>query len=154
GDGDTAVIEEFRSVLEVNMGSYDEERVIAHPITSVADILAELDTSDVVVATRFHNVLMAMLLNKPVIAISFHHKVSSLMTQVGVSEYCHDIHQMDPDRLIVEFQRLEGNEVAAKRTIARAAAEARAALDEQYDSLFGSPPHGPASHGTPEQDRS
>ena len=50
---------------------------------------------------------MAMLLHKPVIAISFHHKVSSLMAQMALSEYCHDIHQMDADRLIAQFQKLE-----------------------------------------------
>ena len=78
GDADTIVIEEFRSALKARLGSYDEERIIEQPIASVQDVLTELAATDVVVATRFHNVLLAMLLNKPVIAISFHHKCSSL----------------------------------------------------------------------------
>ncbi len=65
GDSDAIVIDEFRSVLEAQLGSYDEERIIDHPIESVEDILAELAASDIVVATRFHNVLHAMQLNKP-----------------------------------------------------------------------------------------
>ena len=79
------------------------------------DLLAGLAATDVVVATRFHNVLMAMLLNKPVIAISFHHKCSSLMRQMGLSDYCHDIHQMDADRLIGQFRKLEQEREAVKR---------------------------------------
>ncbi len=79
GDADTIVIEEFRSALQARLGAYDEERIIEQPIASVQDVLAELAATDVVVATRFHNVLLALLLNKPVIAISFHHKCSSLM---------------------------------------------------------------------------
>ena len=71
----------------------------------VQDVLAELAATDIVVATRFHNVLLALLLNKPVIAISFHHKCSSLMHQMKLSEYCHDIDHMDANRLIVQFQR-------------------------------------------------
>ena len=139
GDGDTIVIDEFRSVLQSRLGTYDEERIIEQPIASVQDVLAELAATDVVVATRFHNVLMAMLLNKPVIAISFHHKCSSLMRQMKLSEYCHEIHQMDADRLIGQFRKLEQNREAVKRTIAQGVDEARAALDEQYDILFASP---------------
>jgi polysaccharide pyruvyl transferase WcaK-like protein len=138
GDGDPMVIEEFRSVLQARLGSYDEERIIAQPIASVQDVLAALAASDVVVATRFHNVLLALLLNKPAIAISFHHKCSSLMRQMKLSEYIHEIHQMDADRLIGQFGKLEQNREAVKRTIGDGVAEARAALDEQYDLLFAS----------------
>ena len=139
GDNDTMVIEEFRSVLRARLGSYDEERVVEQPIASVQDVLAELSATDVVVATRFHNVLLSLLLNKPVIAISFHHKCSSLMRQMKLSEYCHDIHDMDADRLIEQFRKLEQNREAVKRTIDQGVDDARAALDEQYDLLFASP---------------
>ena len=133
------MIGEFRSALKARLGSYDEDRVIDQPIVSVQDVLAELAATDVVVANRFHNVLFAMLLDKPTITISFHHKCSSLMSQMEVSEYCHDIHQMDADRLIAQFQELERNEQAVKRTIARGSDGARAALDEQYELAFASP---------------
>ena len=136
GDHDTIVIEEFRSVLKARLGSYDEDRIIEHPIKSVDDLLAELAATDVVVATRFHNVLLSLLLNKPVIAISFHHKCSSLMGQMQLSEYCHEIDDIDADQLIVQFTSLEQNRDAVKRTIGRGVDEARAALDEQYDLLF------------------
>jgi chemotaxis methyl-accepting protein methylase len=82
---------------------------------------------------------MAMLLTKPVIAISFHHKCSSLMRQMQLAEYCHEIHRMDTDRLIGQFRKLERNREAVKRTLAQGVDEARAAVDEQYDFLFGEP---------------
>ena len=138
GDGDRSVIEEFRSVLKAELGSYDEERIIEQPIVSVQDVLAELAATDIVVATRFHNVLLAMLLNKPVIAITFHHKCSSLMREMKLSEYCHEIDRMDADRLIMQFRKLEQNREAVKRTIEQGVGEARAAADEQYDLLFAS----------------
>jgi chemotaxis protein methyltransferase CheR len=145
GDGDTVVIEEFRSALDAQLGSYDTERIIEQPIASVHDVLAQLAATDVVVATRFHNVLMALMLDKPVIAISFHHKCSSLMSEMKMSEYCHDIHQIDTDRLIAQFQKLEQDEATVRRTIARETDVARAALDEQYDFLFGSTSSGDAA---------
>ena len=136
GDADSTVIEEFRLVLESRFGSYDENRVIEQPIGSIQELLGGLASSDVVVATRFHNVLMAMLLNKPVIAISFHHKCSSLMRSMDLSDYCHDIHDMDADRLISQFRQLEQNREAVVQTIGVGVDEARASLEEQYDRLF------------------
>ena len=138
GDNDTIAIEEFRSVLQARLGSYDQERIIEQPIASVEDLLAELGTTDVVVVTRFHNVLLALLHKKPVIAISFHHKCSSLMRQMKLSRYCHDIDHMDADRLIDQFRNLEQDREAVTRTIGQGVDEARASLDEQYDLLFTS----------------
>ena len=136
GDADSIVIEEFRSVLASRLGGYDEDRVIEQPIRSVQELFAGLASTDVVVATRFHNVLMAMLLDKPVVAISFHHKCSSLMRSMELSDYCHDIHDMDADRLISQFRQLERDREAVVHAIGLGVDEARTALEEQYDLLF------------------
>jgi polysaccharide pyruvyl transferase WcaK-like protein len=136
GDGDTAVIDDFRSVLRQRLGDAHERRILEQPIVSVPDVLSGLATTDVVVATRFHNVLLSLLLNKPVIAISFHHKCSSLMRKMNLSEYCQDIHQINADRLIAQFESLEQNRDVVKATIDHGVGEAREALDEQYELLF------------------
>ena len=138
GDADAFVIDDFRSVLRTRLGSYDEERIIAEPIGSVQDVLAALAATDVVVATRFHNVLLALLLGKPATAISFHHKCSSLMRQMKLSEFCHEIDHMDADRLIGQFRDLERDQEAVKCRIAQGVTEARAALEEQYELLMAS----------------
>ena len=137
GDADTEAIDDFRSVVSARLGGAGADRITARPIRSVSDLLDELAATDFVVATRFHNTLLALLLNKPVIAISFHHKCSSLMRQMGLSEYCHEIHQIDSDELIAQFSQLERNRDAVKRSIAAAVEWAQAALDDQYDALFG-----------------
>jgi len=138
GDADTFVIADFRSALQGRLGTYDEGRILQQPIESPQDLLAQIAATDVVVATRFHNVLLAMLLNKPVIAISFHHKCSSLMSQIQLPEYCHDIHSIDTKRLIAQFRMLEQNRAAVEQKLGEGADEARAALDEQYALLFAS----------------
>ena len=136
GDSDTLVVSDFRTLLGARFGTYDEDRVIYDPIASADDILSQLAATDFVVATRFHNILLAFMLNKPVIAISFHHKVASLMASVGMAEYCHDIHQMDGERLITQFQALEQNSEAVKTVIAECVRQNRVALEEQYDLVF------------------
>jgi polysaccharide pyruvyl transferase WcaK-like protein len=89
-----------------------------------------------VVATRFHNVLLALLLNKPVISISFHHKCASLMSEMGLGEYCHDINHMNAGRLIEQFQDVERNAEKLKPVIRQKVEQSRKALDEQYSLIF------------------
>ena len=117
GDADTMVVDDLRAVLRERLASNIDERVTDHPIGSIHELLSQLSATDLVVATRFHNVLMSLLLNKPVIAISFHHKCSSLMSEMGLSEYCHDINQMNADTLIEQFQALVRNADDVKQMI-------------------------------------
>jgi len=137
GDGDDAlVIDEFKDLLQARIKSFDEGRIFATPITTYQDVLDQFAMTDIVVATRFHNVLFALLLDKPVIAISFHHKCSSLMEQMGLSDYCHDINQIEADRLIDQFEDLVTNREAVKRQMRTRVHESQKALGEQYDLLF------------------
>ncbi len=129
---DTHVTHEFKSLLKKRSVMYGEERIIDEPIASVDDLLKQLATTDVVVATRFHNVLLALLLNKPVIAISFHHKCASLMSQMGLSEYCQDINRLSSVRLTEQFSQLCQSSDGVKRMIREKVRACRDALDEQY----------------------
>ena len=135
---DREVTAEFRCKLKVRLGAYEEHRVVYNPVSSVDGLLSELASTDVVVATRFHNILMALLLNKPVISISFHHKCASLMSEMGLAEYCHDIRRMDAGRLIEQFQDVERNADRLKHVISEKVDQARKALDEQYALIFKS----------------
>ncbi len=133
---DRDVTKEFRHLIQQRSSSDDGKRIIDEPIESVQDLLAQLAATDFVVATRFHNVLLALLLNKPVISISFHHKCSSLMNQMGLSQYCQDINHLNADRLIAQFCQLQQNAGRVKRLIQEKVSASRDALDEQYSTIF------------------
>jgi polysaccharide pyruvyl transferase WcaK-like protein len=136
GDADPGVIDDLRAVLRRSLGSGTAERVTDCPTYSPQELLLELATTDLVVATRFHNVLMSLLLDKPVIAITFHHKCSSLMNQMGLSDYCHDINRMNARILIRQFQDLVRDADDVKQVITQRVAASKRALDEQYELLF------------------
>jgi polysaccharide pyruvyl transferase WcaK-like protein len=133
---DSAVTHDFRCLLHERLSMCDADRVIDEPAISVGDLLSQLEATDIVVATRFHNVLLALLLNKPVISISFHHKCASLMRQMGLSDYCQDINDLNADRLIDQFCQLEKNAGRLRPMIRQKAEEYRKALDDQYNLLF------------------
>ena len=126
----------FRDLLRERLSACDEGHIIDEPICSVEDLLSQIAATDIVVATRFHNVLLALLCNKPVISISFHHKCESLMSAMGLSEYCLDINDLSADRLIEKFCDLETNADKLKPLIREKAREFREALADQYKCIF------------------
>jgi polysaccharide pyruvyl transferase WcaK-like protein len=128
--------EEFRSLLKASLDQYDEQRIIDQAALSVEQLLPQIAATDMVVATRFHNIVLALLLNKPVISISFHHKCTSLMEEMGLSDYCQDINHMDAGRLIQQFRDLERNADKLKPVIREKVKQSRKALDEQYGLIF------------------
>lgn len=137
GDGnDISAIHEFMSLLKVRSEILQQERVIAEPIESSKDLMSQIAATDFVVGTRFHNVLLALFLKKPSIAIAFHPKCSSLMSQMGLSEYCQDIKQLNSNDLIEQFCQLEKNAANLTQMLRDKGEACRAALDQQYEVII------------------
>jgi polysaccharide pyruvyl transferase WcaK-like protein len=133
---DVSATQEFKCLLRRRPLVSSEAHIIDEPILSVDDLLSQIAATDIVVATRFHNVLLALLCEKPVISISFHHKCSSLMSAMGLSSYCLDINDLKTDRLIEKLCDVELNADTIKASIREKVGEFREALDEQYRFIF------------------
>jgi len=132
---DTTTIADVKAALRRCTHDVDE-RVVHHSIASPHELLSHLSATDFVIATRFHNVLMGLLVGRPVVAISFHHKCSSLMSEMGLSDYCLDINEITPDRLIRKFEAIVRHSEELNSTIRQHVERSRSALDEQDELLF------------------
>jgi polysaccharide pyruvyl transferase WcaK-like protein len=132
---DIPVIRQFKSLLASRLSSLTLASVIDEPISCVDDLLTQLATTDLIVATRFHNVLLALLLGKPTLAISFHHKCTSLMKQVELSEYCLDINCLSADALVAKFVELEHDADSIRSQSLQKTLGFRELLDRQYSEI-------------------
>ena len=133
---DRQALQAFRDLLQERLSPCAEGHIISEPICSIEELLSEIVACDVVVATRFHNIILALLCDKPVISISFHHKCQSLMSSMGLIEYCLDISDLRADQVIEKFSDLETNADKLKLLIKEKARDFRGALDEQYKYIF------------------
>ena len=140
--GDMHTRQEFKELLGEWLVAGDECHIIDEPVLSVENLMSQIAATDIVVATRFHNVVLALLCNKPVISISFHHKCESLMSAMGLSRYCLDINDLNADRLIEKFCDVKANASTLKRVIKGKVGEFRNELDEQYKVIFNNAHHG------------
>jgi polysaccharide pyruvyl transferase WcaK-like protein len=133
---DIPVTRFFTELLTHNGSIGTRGRLFNEPAASADQLLSQVASTDLVVATRFHNVLLSLLLEKPVIGITFHHKIVSLMTQMDLAEYCLDINTLDVQRLIQQFCELKHDADRVKSVIRQKTKECREALDQQYAAIF------------------
>ncbi len=133
---DGRVREDLRAFLERSGLRYEAGQIIDEPACSVDELLSQLAGTDIVVASRFHNVLLALMLRKPVVAISFHEKVDSLMKAMGMTQFCQDIEKVDVDQLIDQLAALEVGAESIKCGLEQESKLYRAKLEEQYEHIF------------------
>lgn len=129
---DQGVRRDLRRELEERGYSYEDGRIVDEPTSSVNELLSQLASVDVVVSSRFHNVLLGLMLGKPAIAVSYHEKFQPLMSGLGLEEFCQDIEQIDVDELIKKVCKLIEDAPVIRSQIASKTESYRAALDEQY----------------------
>ena len=131
---DVRVTEDVVAALRGRSG--DEGEVLADPAQSVEQLVRQLSTTELVISPRFHNLVLALALHKPVIALSDHPKLDSLVASFGMSDYRLPLETVDVDGLIALFQRLRDDAERLKARIREQTEEYRQALDERYDAAF------------------
>jgi len=133
-ENDRSVVEEILTDVR-SARPAREGWVVAEPVTSFTQLAEAIAPAHSVVATRFHNVLCALKLDKPTISIGYSEKNATLMTDAGLGEYCQSVNSLDLERLIEQFIELEQRSERLKAEIeAKSAANARL-LDDQFAEL-------------------
>lgn len=134
---DGRVRQDLKAQLDTSGLREDElQKILDEPAASADDVLAQIADSDIVVASRFHNVLLALMLGKPVLAISYHEKVDALLAGVGLQQFRQDIEHIDLEQLVLKFLELEANIEPLKLQIETETKGYRRALTKQYDHII------------------
>jgi len=112
-------------------------RVVFRPVFDLEGLLRQMADFQFVVTSKFHGVVFSHLLCKPVIALSYHHKIDDLMKAVRHEEYCLDIEHFDLQALIEAFKGLVANGENLKCRFREATMTYQNVLEKQFDNLFG-----------------
>jgi len=112
-------------------------RLVAEPMPGFPELLGQIVRTDAVVGTRYHNVLLSLLLERPAISLGYSRKNDGLVHGIGLETYCQDVATFDVDRLIADFERLVRLPEPPIGPIRRRNATYRRQLDQQYDLFVG-----------------
>ncbi len=133
---DTPVVRQLVALLKRKNISTDAPLLRSEPALTVNELLSQICETEVVISPRYHNLLLALIQNKPVIALSDHPKLDSLVTDIGLGNYLLPLVSLSSDVLIDKFKQLEENKDSLKLHIAAEVKTYRQELDSLYAGLF------------------
>ncbi|MFF8955324.1 polysaccharide pyruvyl transferase family protein [Streptomyces sp. NPDC014894] len=123
------------AVVDAILDAVDSPLVSAADAASLADLMKEAAAADAVVATRYHNLVCALRVGTPTLALSYAAKSDALMARMGLDAYCHPAREVDPDRLLEQFRALERGSARLRRILAERNRIAARRLEDQFTAL-------------------
>jgi polysaccharide pyruvyl transferase WcaK-like protein len=141
---DQPVVDAIVADIRRSRPDIDPARITGTPVTTFPELVSLVASVTTVVASRFHNLLLALKLGKPTISVSYSPKCDSLMADFGLAEYAQHIRRLDAEKLKDQFTQIEGDAPQVRERIRellpKRAAQSRAQLDELNRVLFGGGP--------------
>lgn len=123
------------TVVAAILDTVDSPLVTASEAASLADLMKEMAAADTVVATRYHNLVCALKVGTPTLALSYAAKSDALMDRMGLGAYCHPAREVDADRLLDQFRSLEQRSTELRETLAERNLVATRQLEQQFSDL-------------------
>jgi polysaccharide pyruvyl transferase WcaK-like protein len=134
---DERVAAEALAVMEKEHGI---ARAALPPVKSSATIerlLAVMESADVIVPTRFHGALLALLVERPTLAICYYRKTRELMVEFGQGEELTvTLEDFRAGDAMARIRLLESRAEELTGLMRQRRKEFRTALAEQYDLVF------------------
>ena len=108
---------------------------MAEPAQTVPELLRQIAETEVVISARYHNLVLALIQDKPVIALSDHPKLDSLATDLGLTRYLLPLATLRAEDLIDRFKLLESDAERLRSYIRAEVTKYRQALEPLYAGL-------------------
>ena len=154
-NADETVVEEILADLRTYQPNLDASWVVADPVVTFADLMRAMEPAGIVVATRYHNVVCALMLSKPTISIGYGEKNAVLMAGAGLAEYCQSVDSLDVEQLIAQFTELERHAAQLRERVTQGNAARAPLVEDQLAELSAvlfqapAPARSPAAAGMP-----
>lgn len=109
-----------------------EGRVEAIELRDFGELLRHLAQCDVLIATRYHNLLLAMMLGTPVISLSHMAKNDELMKLMTVADYSMPLMTANSEGIMRRMDALSAESEEVRPRLRLRSAQCAASLEEQY----------------------
>ena len=112
-----------------------KDAMLFAPAHTLHDVMQQMADTDLVVATRYHNVICALHMGRPTISIGYSDKNDSLLAEMGLADYCQNIEELDVALLETQTLRMISDRSVLEDRIRCAGARFQSRLREQEDFL-------------------
>ena len=132
---DSATAREILSAVRDLHPNLDEGTVIAEPVTTFDEVMEAMEPLGAIIATRFHNLIAALKLAKPTIAIGYSDKHRDLMADAVLAEFSHSVDSFDPAVVVEQLHDLECRADTLRLSLSSHNSELAELLERQFDEL-------------------
>jgi polysaccharide pyruvyl transferase WcaK-like protein len=115
--------------------SAKQSQLIAEPIQSLQDVMGQIAQIDVVVASRYHNVICALKLARPTISIGYEAKNDAIMAMMGLGVFCQHIEQLDLGQLNDQLNEMINNRSFYEQQTMRELEKLRGSMADREELL-------------------
>jgi polysaccharide pyruvyl transferase WcaK-like protein len=140
---DEKAVNDLQQAIIAERPSFPEDRLIAEPARSHHDVIRQLSEADVVVSSRFHHLVFAVMLGKLTASLGYSPYHAELMDEMGLGAFCQHSDDIQLSKLIAQFNELTTNRGHYDPLIRQAVSAAREKLADQeriLDARFLHPP--------------
>ena len=138
---DVDVAREIESSVRRLRPDLPDDALIVRELTTFAEVTEEMSRAEVVIASRFHNLICALRLGRPTVSIGYAGKNRNLMQAVGVEGYCQDIEQLEVSTLVAQVESArrdaEGLTARIRQGTSHYALEVESLLEQLARDEFG-----------------
>ncbi len=110
--------------------------LIVEPTTTLFELMRQIALTDIVVASRFHNLVCAIKLRRPLISLGYAEKNEALLRQIGLHGFSQHIEHFDLETLKQQFLRASAERVEVADRMAVTTANYLQRLIGQRDAVL------------------
>ena len=106
---DVDVARDVRAAILSSDPAFPVDAVSIRDFDDFTELTEEMAHAEVVIASRFHNLICALRLARPTVSVGYAVKNRNLMSALGVDGFCQDIMQLDSNQLLGQVRAAREN---------------------------------------------
>lgn len=109
--GDQVAVTELTQKIRNAISDDDtvNSRILVDETSDLHQLMRQIDKTDIIVASRYHNIVCALKMEKPLISIGYNDKNDCLMAEFNQQSFCQRIETLDIELLWEQFERVQRN---------------------------------------------
>ncbi|MFK0684710.1 polysaccharide pyruvyl transferase family protein [Ochrobactrum sp. BD67] len=132
--GDKGDMAAAGDILE-QLPAAEADKVIFEPSTSLHDLMQQIAKTDVVIASRYHNIVCALAMGRPAISLAYASKNDALLHDTGLAAFCHRIDSFDPETILSQIDLAFAQRTALSQQVKAGVERYRSRLAGQEEIL-------------------
>ncbi|MBR0659892.1 polysaccharide pyruvyl transferase family protein [Neoroseomonas oryzicola] len=134
---DEEAVAVLRAAVAARSGDLLAARLLYEPVRDIAGVMRQMASAELAVATRFHNVVAALMVGTPVVSLSYGSKNDVLLADMGLGDFTAHVETFDPAWLAARVASLGAQRDRIAGDLRGRVTAYRAALARQGREIAG-----------------